>query len=196
MIENLFINILGISITSSAAVAAILLISKLAENRFRKKWRYWIWIFLAVYLIIPIKINLPSAPIKMDVPPHEMIITQSPEIVDEPEKVPEFGGQMIQSEHQEKPAAPDLSTDEEPLSTEPKTFVFPVVFVGAVLWISGAIIVCGWNVAMYIRFLSRSKPWNREVKDEFVLNLFECIKKEMNVPEKVKIYENRLIKAR
>lgn len=195
MIENLFINILGISITSSAAVAAILLISKLAENRFRKKWRYWIWIFLAVYLIIPIKINLPSAPIKMDVPPHEMIITQSPEIVDEPEKVPEFGGQMIQSEHQEKPAAPDLSTDEEPLSTEPKTFVFPVVFVGAVLWISGAIIVCGWNVAMYIRFLSRSKPWNREVKDEFVLNLFECIKKEMNVPEKVKIYENRLIKS-
>ncbi|MBQ6877788.1 MAG: M56 family metallopeptidase [Oscillospiraceae bacterium] len=195
MIENLFINILGISITSSAAVAAILLISKFAENRFRKKWRYWIWIFLAVYLIIPIKINLPSAPIKMDVPPHEMIITQSPEIIEEPSAVPEPGEQNVQPEHGEKPFTPDLSTDEEPLSTEPKTFVFPVVFVGAVLWIFGAMIVCGWNIAMYIRFLSRSKPWNREIKDEFVLKLFECIKEEMNIPEKVKIYENRLIKS-
>ena len=195
MIENLFINILGISITSSAAVAAILIISKLTENKFRKKWRYWIWIFLAVYLIIPIKINIPSAPIKMDVPPHEMIITQSAEVYDEIITVPESGEQFVKPEHEENPAVPDLSTNEKPLSTEPRTFVFPVVFVGAVLWISGAVIVCGWNVAMYIRFLSRSKPWNREIKDGFVLNLFECIKKEMKVPEKVKIYENRLIKS-
>ena len=193
MLENIFLDILVISLTSTAAIAAILLISKLSENRFRKKWRYWIWIFLAVYLIIPVKINLPSAPIKMEVPPHEMIFTQSPEIPGE-HFVPE-AEEPVLPEHEEKPFVPDLSTEDPALSTEPKTFVFPVVFVGAIIWISGAAIVCGWNIAMYIRFLSRSKPWNREVKDEFVLGLFECIKKEMGVPEKVKIYENRLIKS-
>ncbi|MBQ3531474.1 MAG: M56 family metallopeptidase [Oscillospiraceae bacterium] len=194
MLENIFLDILVISLTSTAAIAAILLISKLSENKFRKKWRYWIWIFLAVYLIIPVKINLPSAPIKMEVPPHEMIFTQSPEVSEEPVFVPE-AEEPVLSEHEEIPLAPDLSTEDPALSTEPKTFVFPVVFVGAIIWISGAAIVCGWNIAMYIRFLSRSKPWNREVKDEFVLGLFECIKKEMGVPEKVKIYENRLIKS-
>ncbi len=193
MLENIFLDILVISLTSTAAIAAILLISKLSENRFRKKWRYWIWIFLAVYLIIPVKINLPSAPIKMKVPPHEMIFTQSPEVPEE-HFVPETEEPVL-PEHEEKPLVPDLSTEDPALSTEPKTFVFPVVFVGAIIWISGAAIVCGWNIAMYIRFLSRSKPWNREVKDEFVLGLFECIKKEMGVPEKVKIYENRLIKS-
>ena len=193
MLENIFLDILVISLTSTAAIAAILLISKLSENGFRKKWRYWIWIFLAVYLIIPVKINLPSAPIKMEVPPHEMIFTQSPEVPEE-HFVPE-AEEPVLPEHEEKPFVPDLSTEDPALSTEPKTFVFPVVFVGAIIWISGAAIVCGWNIAMYIRFLSRSKPWNREVKDEFVLGLFECIKKEMGVPEKIKIYENRLIKS-
>ena len=37
MLENLFINILEISITSAAAIAVILLISGLSENKFRKK---------------------------------------------------------------------------------------------------------------------------------------------------------------
>lgn len=198
MIENLFINILGISITSSAAAAAILLISKLAENKFRKKWRYWIWIFLAAYLIVPIKINLPSAPIRIDVPPHEMVITQFPEIEEKPITAFESGEQAVQPEHGENAAASektDLSTGENFLSTEPKTFVFPVVFAGAVIWIFGAVTVCGWNIAMYIRFISRSEPWNREIKDESVLRLFECVKEEMRVPNKVKIYENRLIKS-
>ena len=32
---------------------------------------------------------------------------------------------------------------------------------------------------MYIRFTVRSKLWNRKIKDEFVLNLFEELKKEI-----------------
>jgi len=199
LIENLFINVLEISLTSTAAMAAILLISKFAENKFRKKWRYWIWIFLAIYLALPIKIDLPSAPIQVDLPPHEMIITQSeapetgeiPPLSTEPEQENNF-------EHEEtvvNPQEPVLSTDPVVEQTEQKTFVFPVVFVGAMIWIAGAVIVCGWNIAMYIRFSVRTKLWNRKINDEFVLNLFESLKKEMGIPEKVKIYENCLIKS-
>ena len=200
MLENLFINVLEISITSTAAMAAILLISKLAENKFRKKWRYWIWIFLAIYLVLPIKIDLPSAPIQVDLPPHEMIITQAenreetvvkPPLSTEPEQENNFEHEDIAAE----PQQPVLSTDTETEQTEPKVFVFPIVFVGAMIWIAGAVIVCGWNIAMYIRFTVRSKLWNRKIKDEFVLNLFEELKKEMGIPEKVKLYENRLIKS-
>ena len=200
MLENLFINVLEISITSTAAMAAILLISKLAENKFRKKWRYWIWIFLAIYLVLPIKIDLPSAPIQVDLPPHEMIITQAenreetvvkPPLSTEPEQENNFEHEDIIAE----PQQPVLSTNTETEQTEPKVFVFPIVFVGAMIWITGAVIVCGWNIAMYIRFTVRSKLWNRKIKDEFVLNLFEELKKEMGIPEKVKLYENRLIKS-
>lgn len=200
MLENLFINVLEISITSTAAMAAILLISKLAENKFRKKWRYWIWIFLAIYLVLPIKINLPSAPIQVDLPPHEMIITQAEnreETVVKPplSTEPEYESNLEHESVVTEPQKPVLSTDVETEQTEPKVFVFPIVFVGAMIWITGAVIVCGWNIAMYIRFTVRSKLWNRKIKDEFVLNLFENLKNEMGIPEKVKLYENRLIKS-
>ena len=76
MIEDLFINILEISITSAAAIGIILLISGLAENKFRKKWRYWIWMLLAIYLIVPFKFDFPDAPIHIEIPPHEMVITE------------------------------------------------------------------------------------------------------------------------
>ncbi|MBQ2899583.1 MAG: hypothetical protein IJE28_07535, partial [Oscillospiraceae bacterium] len=66
MVENLFINIIEISMTSAAAIGIVLLFSNLFENKFRKKWRYWLWVFVAIYLIIPFKINLPDAPIKME----------------------------------------------------------------------------------------------------------------------------------
>ena len=199
MLENLFINVLEISATSTAAMAAILLISKIAENKFRKKWRYFIWIFLAIYLILPIRINLPSAPIQVDLPPHEMIFTmeEKEELIVKPplntETNPEENFEHEEISMEDK--APVLSTDTKTEEEKQNTFIFPIVFVGAMIWIFGAVTVCGWNVAMYVRFAARSKLWNRKIKDEFVLNLFEDLKREMGVPEKVKIYENRLIKS-
>lgn len=200
--ENLFINIIEISATSTAAIGIILLISKLAESKFRKKWRYWVWVFLAIYLIVPIKFDLPSAPIQMELPKHEMILTrveeekvQNAPVLEDFEDMSTEEPQKEQLEHEAQHPTVTNPAFEEDLSTEPETFVFPIVFVGAMIWLFGMILVCGWNIAMYIRFISRSKPWNRAVQNEYVLELFEELKKEMNIPEKVKIYENRLIKS-
>lgn len=211
MIEDLFINILEISITSAAAIAVILGFSKLAENSFRKKWRYWVWVFIAVYLVIPMKMDFPNAPIKVEIPPHEMIITEKETFV--PEQNPymdnsglstgiygETGaehaaGEAFSSNEGANGALSTENSGENTVSTEPRIFIYPIVYVGAVIWAVGAVLVCGWNVAMYFRFSIRSKPWNREVSNTEVLDLFERIKDEMGVPARVRLYENRLIKS-
>ena len=198
MLEDLFINILEISLTSAAAIAVILIISNLAESKFRKKWRYWVWVLLAIYLIVPIRIDLPDAPIKMEIPQKEMVLTRTEERIS--------GGYMTETENglstgtsaiigDEHAAEDPAPAGEEDLSTEKNVFIFPIVFVGAVLWLCGAVIVCGWNVAMYFRFVARSRPWNREIKNEEVLLTFERIKKEMGISKRVGIFENRLIKS-
>lgn len=199
MLENLFINILEISITSAAAIAVILLISGFSEGRFRKKWRYWVWVFLAVYLIVPFKFDFPDAPIKVAIPPHEMVISKAPENYDsvtviegtegESSVLPEIPvtEEIIPSDEEITPALPETS--------EETVYVYPVVYVGAVIWAVGAALVCGWNIAMYLRFTTRSKPWNREIRNEEVLLLFDDLKEEMGVPKRVRIYENRLIKS-
>lgn len=205
MIENLFINILEISITSAAAIAVILIFSNFAENHFRKKWRYWVWVFLAAYLIIPMKTDFPNAPIKIEIPPHEMIITEVETFVPEANPYMDANGGLSTEnsgetgfEHGTENSGEGLSTEdpaENTANTAPRIFVYPIVYVGAVIWAVGAALVFGWNVAMYVRFSTRSKPWNREVSDEDVLSLFEEIKTEMGVPKRVRLYENRLIKS-
>ncbi len=51
---NIFLTYLGISATVSIVVLLILLASPLINRRYAVKWKYYIWIFLAIRLIIPI----------------------------------------------------------------------------------------------------------------------------------------------
>lgn len=50
---NIFLSFFEISISSSPVVLLLLLLTPLLNKRYAAKWRYWIWIFIALRLIIP-----------------------------------------------------------------------------------------------------------------------------------------------
>lgn len=60
--ENLFIDILELTLPISALIAVLLLFSPLLKHSYVAKWRYYMWLFVAVRLVLPFKINV-SAPI-------------------------------------------------------------------------------------------------------------------------------------
>ena len=203
MLEKIFIDALEISLTSGAAILTIILFSKLTENRFRAKWRYWVWALLALRLVLPFNIDMPKAPIKVDVPRREMVITQSPS----EEVSPEGGfsaasGENLStdifvppvSEHEAEVLPPRGESSGSPLSTEPKSYSFSLVSVFAVIWLLGAAAAAGWNLFAYFRFVNRSKPWNREPSAE-AAKAFAALRAEMGVSKRVRLYENRLIKS-
>ncbi len=51
---NLFLTYLGISVTVGIVVLLILLASPFINRRYAAKWKYYIWIFLAIRLLIPV----------------------------------------------------------------------------------------------------------------------------------------------
>ena len=53
MPENLFMTLLGISVTTSAVILLLKLSSELFSKTYAAKWKYWIWLVLALRLIIP-----------------------------------------------------------------------------------------------------------------------------------------------
>lgn len=77
MIENLFRTIIEISIASSFFVIALLLISPIVKKVYAAKWRYIIWLILAVRLIIPFNITLQSPPVELDMPANIITFRQS-----------------------------------------------------------------------------------------------------------------------
>lgn len=53
MLTNLFLSVLEISLSVSLVIAVLLILSPILNKRYASKWNYWIWIFLALRLVIP-----------------------------------------------------------------------------------------------------------------------------------------------
>ena len=54
MAANLFLSVLEISISTGFIVLILMLLSPFLNMRYAAKWKYWIWLFLALRLIVPI----------------------------------------------------------------------------------------------------------------------------------------------
>lgn len=53
---NIFLFILGISVSIGLIVMVLLLLSPFLNKRYAAKWKYLIWIFLALRLLIPFSV--------------------------------------------------------------------------------------------------------------------------------------------
>lgn len=59
--ENLFIDILELTLPISALIAVLLLFSPLLKHSYVAKWRYYMWLFVGARLVLPFKININRA---------------------------------------------------------------------------------------------------------------------------------------
>lgn len=53
VMTNIFLSFLGTSASVSLIVAALMLLTSVLNRRYAAKWKYWIWIFLALRLLVP-----------------------------------------------------------------------------------------------------------------------------------------------
>lgn len=60
----------------SAVILLLLIISPLLNKRYSAKWRYFVWLVVALRLIIPFKLELPQAPVNIPVPNHTVVFRQ------------------------------------------------------------------------------------------------------------------------
>lgn len=70
MIDNLFISILEISIFTSPVIIIIILLAPVLNKRYNAKWKYYIWIIIAIRLVIPFHINVPYQKFILNIPPN------------------------------------------------------------------------------------------------------------------------------
>lgn len=53
MIKDIFFSFVEISAAASLLILALILFSPLINRRYAAKWKYWIWLFLTIRLLIP-----------------------------------------------------------------------------------------------------------------------------------------------
>ena len=69
-------NVFAISLSMSAVILLLLIVSPLLNKRYSAKWRYFVWLIAAIRLIIPVRIELPEAPVKLSVPNQTVVFRQ------------------------------------------------------------------------------------------------------------------------
>ena len=68
--ENIFLQYLQISLIAGLLILFLFLSAPLMNRHYAAKWKYWVWLFLAVWLLVPIKFSIQNAPIQVNVPYH------------------------------------------------------------------------------------------------------------------------------
>ncbi len=148
-------DLLMISLTSAVVIALLLLILPHTEKRYSAKWRTIIWIVLAIRLLVPYRVNLPSAPI------------QIPRVEDRP---------IVYTYETPSPALPGQQTEEKQLFLpEAKNTVsitlYDLVFI---VWGIGAIGFFGFHIGGYLVFVCKVRKKARPVETVCDLPVYVC----------------------
>lgn len=142
MLETMFVRFLEISATTSIIILGLRLLAPYLNKTYAAKWKYWIWLLLAIRLIIPINISLPTAPLTVNIPntPSSDAVTVQPDAV------------IV-------PPEPTLPLTE----TAQRTFTLLDTF--TMIWVIGIVAFMIYQLAGYFIFKKKVLRWSKAPQD-------------------------------
>ncbi|MCK9479069.1 MAG: M56 family metallopeptidase [Firmicutes bacterium] len=131
-------QIFSISLSMSAVIGLLIIVSPLLNKRYTAKWRYFVWLILAIRLVLPFNITLPKAPINI-APPSQSVIFKQHEELPMPVSYIEMGNNLT------------ASADNTPIITVERLL--------GIVWGFGFIIFLLYRFAGYFIFRRKIKHW-------------------------------------
>ena len=193
-----FQDMLEITLTLSVVMALLLALRPRLGRRYRAGLFCWVWLAVAVRLVIPFNLSLPQAPVALTagdravawrteaaapssvpdvaLPPAETAVTweQAPALTREEAQNP-----PLVLAPQGEVSAPNPI----PVQTVTAGPALTVHSLAALLWLAGAGAFLAWQLAGYARFRLRVRRWRSPEEDPEVSALFERLAAEAGVQE-------------
>ena len=189
--DAIFQNVWEMSLFSIPVILVFALLSNKLGKRYGAKWRYLLWLVIAVRLCIPVQINLPEPMIgmRMEVPSVQnsaraVLETKNPEYLirsdadkelmkEMRETVSEANGYMLHVDF----TVPD----------DHDFFDFFLAYPD-VLWMIGVLSFLIWQGRKYSSFKKMLYRNRRKVMDAAVLDCFYTLCRELNIEKRPEIY--------
>lgn len=208
MLKQLFLAVLTASLATSAMILPMLLSASATGKRFSARWRYWVWLVLAVRLVLPLDFALPQAPATLTMPAKQIVVTHAPETAPTPQQTsPDSDAGSLPQEdtaaaqpmgcgstrpvQEAVPSAPQGAAAD----TSPRQYSASLIYLLEILWAGGAVLSLLWQSVSYLRFRQRLAPWNEKVTDGRTRELLGKLCTEQGCGAKVMLCRNRLIKS-
>lgn len=181
--ERMFQAILEISLFAIPVILVLALCANLLGKRYGAKWRYLIWLVVAVRLCVPIQLSLPGRMevMQIQVPSvqsgtREMLAQRTPDYF-----VPKETNEPIQQ------AIPSVERTQAVSEEKNDIFDFLLAY-PYVLWLCGVLGFLAWQGWKYYDFRRMLKRSRRKIMDASVLDTYYSLCREMGMEKRPAIY--------
>ena len=186
--DGIFQNLWEISLFSVPVILVLAFCSNLLGKRYGAKWRYLIWLVVAVRLCVPLQLDLPGrmAVMRMEVPNvavqmQEMRRGQDDFLLEETQTVP-ISVETIAEMH---------TLQDLPVETEHKASDIIIDFFLSypeLLWFLGVVLFLAWQGWKYTSFRRMLKRSRRKVLDASVLDTYYTLCRNMGMKKRPELY--------
>jgi len=172
VLETVFVSYLEISATTSIIILALRLLAPYLNKTYAAKWKYWIWLILAVWLIIPASISLPTTPVEVNIPNAPII--PSDNVLP---NVPSSDVVTVQ---------PDATTIIQPKQILPEAQrTITLLDLIALIWLIGIVAFLIYQMAGYFIFKKKVLRWSRAPQDPRIESAIHSASSQIGLTKRV-----------
>ncbi len=190
--DAIFQNVWEMSLFAIPVILVFALCSKFLGKRYGAKWRYLLWLVIAVRLCIPVQLNLPEPMMGMrvEVPSvqngaRDLLETKNLNylMISDAEKMEQKEGLDV---------LPTLGTDvmvqTKSIDSSSQDVIDFFLDYPDVLWFSGVLLFLAWQMSKYFGFKKMLERNRRKTMDAAVLDTYYTLCKEMGIKKCPEIY--------
>lgn len=175
MIRSAFLSVFEISVSTGFMIILFMMLSPLVVRRYAAKWKYWVWLFLALWLIVPVKeiggrfLNSKTAVVSENARDTiaDAEYTASPIMIEIPTR---------------------MTTGILSLSEESKRTVTALDII-AVVWFLGGIAFISAHMLSYLHYRKRLMRQGMPIEDEEIAGLLSELKNELGIKGGVSLWK-------
>ncbi|MDE7436019.1 MAG: M56 family metallopeptidase [Lachnospiraceae bacterium] len=179
---NMFLSFLEISIPISLIIAVLLLLTPFLNKRYAAKWKYWVWIALALRLMIPLGGNGGSS--VTDIPPQRETLISSESEKTPPDTLADgtARGRVIIE-------IPAQMTTPIVIRSEKAGSNISILDITALVWMLGSLFFISVHLVSYFHYKHQILKKGKMIKNNDILLLLLKLKHELHINCTVSVIE-------
>lgn len=179
MIKMLFLSMLEISLATGPIILLLVMLAPFLSSRYAAKWKYWIWIVLAVRLLIPFGKTESEPLLVIDMPRQITTLLVSHDTV---ESALISGGEaeMLNLHEDEQELSAKMQMPRMSVGITPLDFA-------AVVWLMGGLAMLSVHGFSYVHFKRQVVRNGVFVEDSSILCLLQQLTEELQIRRKIVI---------
>jgi bla regulator protein blaR1 len=166
MLETIFLLFLEVSITTSIVILVLRLLSSYLNNTYAIKWKYWVWLLLALRLIVPVNLStFTTVPVNITIP-NNLINASNTSVL---------------------PLSSSIANapEQEQILTTPILNKITYLDMFSALWLIGIAVFMIHQVSGYFTFKRKILRWSRTPKNKDIQNNIDSLSSQLGLSKKV-----------